>query len=258
MTKLKAFATHIGISLVIFFVTVAYIIYFWYPQPFFTSDGGWQGVRIIAAVDLVLGPVLTLIVFKPGKPRLKMDLTIIGLVQALALAWGIWVVHHERPIAAVFLDDTFHSVTANDMKSRGMTAEKLSTFGTRAPFWVYSELPESPQEMEILLKSAMESGRPLYMYIEYYKVIDKKIEGLIASNGLDLASLVEDKPDDKKVYDAFVSEHKSELDNIVFFHWNARYGKGVIALRKDTLDYVARLDINLSKINTATKANIDN
>lgn len=256
MTKLKAFATHIGISLVIFIAILFYIIYFWYPQPFFTSDGGWQGIRIIAAVDLVLGPVLTLIVFKPGKPRLKMDLTIIGLVQAAALAWGIWVVHYERPIAAVFLDGTFSSVTANDMKSRGMTSEKLSTFGTRAPYWIFSELPESHQEIEILLKSVIESSRPLYMYIEYYKPIDERAKGLIVSKGLDLEDLVKDKPDDKKVYDTFVSKYKSELENIVFYRWNARYGNNIIALRKNNLEYVAMLDIEPPDIAATLKSNI--
>ncbi|MEJ2399037.1 MAG: hypothetical protein P8Z67_12590, partial [Gammaproteobacteria bacterium] len=101
MTKLKAFASHLGISFLIFLIILYFIIFKWYPFPFFSTDGGWQGIRIIIGVDLVLGPLLTLIVFKPGKPGLKFDLSVIAIMQAGALAWGIWTVHHQRPIAAV-------------------------------------------------------------------------------------------------------------------------------------------------------------
>ena len=247
MTKLKAFATHLGISLVIFFAILAFILYFWYPQPFFASDGGWQGIRIIAAVDLVLGPVLTLIVFKPGKPRLKLDLTIIGLVQAAALGWGIWVVHFERPIAAVFLDDTFHTVTANDMKSRGMTQEQLQTFGDRTPVWIYSKLPDSPNEVEELLKNAMQSSRPIHYFIEFYKPLNEETESLLRTKSFDLAEWVKDKPKDKQAYEDFMKSHDSEKDDILFYHWNARYGVSFIALRKSDLSYIATLDITSPK-----------
>ena len=40
--KFKATAIHFSISAVIFF-SLAYLIYFvWYPQPYFSIDGGWQ------------------------------------------------------------------------------------------------------------------------------------------------------------------------------------------------------------------------
>jgi len=163
MTKLKAFATHLGISLVIFIFLAAYIIYFWYPQPFFSTDGGWHGLRIIAAVDLVIGPVLTLIVYKPKKPGLKMDLTIIGLVQAAALSWGVWAVHYERPIAAVFAVNNFHTVTANDMKIKGFDEKKLKTFGKHTPVWIFSDLPTKTVELQKLYVESIQYGRSIYM-----------------------------------------------------------------------------------------------
>ena len=73
MSRIKAFLIHLGISAVIFFILLYLIIFHWYPGFLFTADGGWQGVRIIAAVDLVLGPLLTLVVYKAGKPSLKME-----------------------------------------------------------------------------------------------------------------------------------------------------------------------------------------
>jgi hypothetical protein len=61
-----AFAIPLAISLVIFAILTAIGVFVWAPDFFFTTDGGWQGIRILGAVDLVLGPLLTLIVYKHG------------------------------------------------------------------------------------------------------------------------------------------------------------------------------------------------
>ena len=52
MTRYRAFAIHLGISLAIFTVLAYLVLAVWYPDLFFTTDGGWQGIRIIIAVDL--------------------------------------------------------------------------------------------------------------------------------------------------------------------------------------------------------------
>lgn len=78
----QAFAVHIGINAVIFIVLAAIILFIWYPGFLFQTDGGWQGIRLIAGVDFIIGPMLTLIVYKLGKPRLKMDLMLIGVYRS--------------------------------------------------------------------------------------------------------------------------------------------------------------------------------
>jgi hypothetical protein len=243
MTKLKAFATHIGISIVIFILVVSYMIYFWYPQPFFLTDGGWQGIRIIAAVDLVLGPVLTLIVYKPKKPGLKMDLTIIGLVQAGALSWGIWIVHYERPIAAVYAEGAFISITANAMQIKGMSEDDFRQFGNRIPAWIYCKLPEDPDKLQEIRKRALQFGRPVHMEKEYYVRLDKTVRAKLISESFDLSSWVKDKPDAQSVYKEFEKKYKTEIDNIIFVPWRARYSHNFLALRKSDMSYVDILDI---------------
>ena len=90
-SKLHASGIHLGLSLVIFFVLLYLIVFHWFPPPYFSIDGGWQGVRIVAAVDLVLGPALTFIIFNPNK-RLRLivfDLGVIFIFQVLALIYGV-------------------------------------------------------------------------------------------------------------------------------------------------------------------------
>ena len=96
-SKFKAAGIHLGISSIIFLILSYFIIFQWYPFPYFTADGGWQGIRIVALIDLVLGPLLTLIIFNHHKSRreIRFDLGTIALVQVCVLAWGIYTVHDE-------------------------------------------------------------------------------------------------------------------------------------------------------------------
>lgn len=74
MTRLRAFAIHlIAKSAGIILALLGLMHWVWYPAPYFEINGGWHVWRILAGVDVVLGPLLTLIVFKSGKPSLKFD-----------------------------------------------------------------------------------------------------------------------------------------------------------------------------------------
>ena len=75
MTKLRAFAIHLIVSATVILAFLGVMFFVWYPVPYFETDGGWKVLRILAGVDVVLGPLLTLIVFKPGKPSTPPDLS---------------------------------------------------------------------------------------------------------------------------------------------------------------------------------------
>lgn len=241
MTRFKAFASHLGISLVIFLGLLYMIIFKWYPPPFFSTDGGWQGIRIIVGVDLVLGPLLTLIVFKPGKRGLKFDLTMIGLFQVCALSWGIWTVHHQRPIAAVYVDNYFAPVTFYEIKGQGMTLDKLGQFGHQPPYWVYSDLPKKFAALQKVTLDALRMGRPLFTFTKYYKPVDSKAMQTMRSKSLDMNKWVKNKPAATKIYRAFRKEHQDS--NLIFIPWHARDKYIIIAMNATTRRYVGKLDI---------------
>lgn len=241
MTRLKAFATHLGISLIIFLVVLYFILFQWYPFPFFTTDGGWKGIQILAFVDVVLGPLLTLIVFKPGKKHLKIDMTVIGLVQAAALAWGIWVIHHERPAAAVFVEDYFSTVTTYDIGNR-LTPEERHKLGNRMPYIVNLNVPrEKLQEVRLL---ALQTRRPMSLFTEYYAPLDTQGITAIVNQAADLAQHVADKPQFKTIYDRFMASHKSDQDKLLFLEWHGRNAHGYVAAYRDTLEFIEFLRID--------------
>ena len=101
VSKLKATGIHLLMSLAIFAYLAYQIVYIWYPEPYFSVDGGLQGIRLVAAVDLVLGPVITFLIFDLSKRRREIifDLAIIITIQFAALAYGVHTTYTQRPIA---------------------------------------------------------------------------------------------------------------------------------------------------------------
>jgi hypothetical protein len=73
---------------------------FWYPMPFREISGGRELFSIVVAVDVVLGPLLTLIVFNAQKPRRELvrDLGTIALLQFIGLLYGLHTLYEARPV----------------------------------------------------------------------------------------------------------------------------------------------------------------
>ncbi|HEV7490359.1 MAG TPA: hypothetical protein VGO25_06105, partial [Rhodanobacteraceae bacterium] len=80
MTRWKASAVHLSISICVGLGAVALIFGVWYPPPYSHAVGADQLVVLLLGVDVVLGPLLTLVVFKSGKKSLRFDLSVIALL----------------------------------------------------------------------------------------------------------------------------------------------------------------------------------
>jgi len=133
--KGRAAGIHVAISLVIFLVLLYLILVKWYPMPYFQVDGGWQGIRLMFAIDVVLGPLLTFIIFDTRKSRraITFDLTLIALVQFSALAWGAHTVHSQRPVAIVEYDGVLEAAIAEDFKTQAVSLDSLAQYDDRHP-----------------------------------------------------------------------------------------------------------------------------
>ncbi len=120
LNRWKAAGIHLAISALIAATIVTLVVAVWYPAPYFAAMGGETLLRLLIGVDVVLGPLVTLIVFDPAKPRLKYDLAAIALLQLAALGYGGWVMFEARPVYDVFVRDRFETVPANDIDQRSL------------------------------------------------------------------------------------------------------------------------------------------
>ena len=117
--RFKAAGIHLAISLAVALLAALLVFGIWYPYPYRELSGGRELFLILVSVDVILGPLITLAIFNRAKPRkeLRRDLAFVGLIQLLALGYGLWTVFVARPVHLVFEIDRFRVVHAVDVPS---------------------------------------------------------------------------------------------------------------------------------------------
>lgn len=135
--KLKAMFIHCLISLLIFSV-IAYCVFdYFYPSFHLKMGGGIQGIALMFCVDVVLGPLLTFMVYnkepEKAKNKLYFDFICIGLLQIGALIYGFYTVYIERPQLVLFFEDGNATViNARDLKetpfTQSVNLDEIQTF----------------------------------------------------------------------------------------------------------------------------------
>lgn len=153
-----ASGTHFISSLIIFSLLLFIIIKIWYPQPFFSASGGWQGLKIIALIDVVLGPLITLFIYNINKPKkeLKTDIGIIIAFQFIILSFGVYTIYSERPVAITFWEHEFYTLSASTADNQKINLEKLKQLSDSSPAIVYVEKPNSKEGLKAMLKIVLE------------------------------------------------------------------------------------------------------
>ncbi len=167
LNRWQAFLVHLGISLIIFIVLLCIIVFVWYPGVFINM-GGWQGIRIVAAVDLVLGPLLTLIVFNPAKKSLNMDLTIIAVIQLSCLIYGVWTIEQARPLTQIILDDRLYVTPKAEYKEQGIATDFVDTIPGPFPKMIMLDMPNDSQQIAQTVITGDFTDNPLHLRTQLY------------------------------------------------------------------------------------------
>lgn len=109
----KASAIHLIASALIAVAAAAIVFFVWFPFPYRALAGGQKLFWVLVAVHVACGPLLTLIVFDPKKPRseLKFDFTVIALIQIVCLCYGLYALSSARPVVLAFETDRFVAVS---------------------------------------------------------------------------------------------------------------------------------------------------
>lgn len=115
--RLRFAGMHLLLSAVMASAVAAMMFLVWYPEPFRSLSGGLHLFAIIAVVDVMLGPLATLIVSSPGKSRKewRLDMAFIALVQFGAMGYGVWTMYEARPVYLAFEVDRFRAIQAVDV-----------------------------------------------------------------------------------------------------------------------------------------------
>lgn len=218
MNRWKASAIHLSICVFVAAVVLSATLLIWYPQPYFQALGGKKLLLVLIGVDVVLGPLLTLIVYRPFKKGLKFDLSVIAILQITALVYGVSVLFQARPVYVVFSIDRFELITANSIVSDSLENARIEEFKSlplTGPQIVGSEMPDDPKEREHILFTALNSGLDLPSYPQYYvRYEDQK--RLVLEKLRSLEDLLKLRPDSGSKLNAWKESLEVQLDNFGF------------------------------------------
>lgn len=137
--RFQAFGLHLAASSAVALGIAALVLGMWFPGAYRYMAGGLGLLGLILAVDVVLGPVLTFLIFNTKKSRahLRRDIATIALIQAAALGYGIYTIYWARPVVLAFEGDRFRVLSAADVLIAELPdappeLRKLSWFGPKA------------------------------------------------------------------------------------------------------------------------------
>jgi hypothetical protein len=227
MTRWKAAGIHVVFSIVLALATVALLFFVWFPPPLFAAAGGDRLVALLITIDIVIGPLLTLIVFRPGKRGLRFDLTVIAILQLGALVYGLHVMAEARPVWLVHAVDRFIAVSASsiDDADRAKAKPEFRALSWTGPRVVGTRLPESGDEQLEQLERAF-AGKDVEREPRYYVDYDT-VRSEVASRRRPLSELA---AKDAKAVDAFVQEHGGRQEDYGFLPLVARSDDVAIVL----------------------------
>lgn len=109
--------SHLGLSLAVAGAVALLVFGVWYPSPFHEITGAGAVFLILMIVDVVCGPLLTLVLYDPAKSlcKLRLDLSLVAFIQLFALAYGLHQVSNARPVFVALEGDRFRLVQAFDV-----------------------------------------------------------------------------------------------------------------------------------------------
>jgi hypothetical protein len=233
--KLQAFGYHALWSMFLISIYMALVLFVWYPLPFFFVDAGWKVNIVLILVDIVLGPVLTFVVFKPGKKGLKFDLTLIVVIQLAALTAGAWVTYSDRPVYSAFVVDRFELVYPSDFKSNEQPAV-LKPFFQLGMAYVKALTDEERKDLTLVLAD-------LKTFPDRYEPLEKYKNDLIArSIDLNQDRFYQADPKKKALWEAFIA--KNNPNDYLYLPIKGRERHWVLVLERETLAVKTALDID--------------
>lgn len=183
-------------------------------RPTLEQQAADQLMLLLVGIDVIVGPVFTLIVFRSGKPGLRFDLSVIATVQAAMFSYGMWVVLESRPVFLVAAIDRFVLVSANKIDLANMQKAINPVFRTlswNGPQLVAATPPTNSHEKSDLLFSAVLAHRDIEQMPSYYVAYAEQA-AVIVAHSKTLDALRKLHPSANSLLDDFLSARTDTPD----------------------------------------------
>jgi hypothetical protein len=231
-SRWKAAGIHLSISVAVALAVIAAMLFLWYPTPYFQAMGGGGLLMLVTGVDVVLGPLITLIIFNTKKKSLKFDLMCVAVVQVIALAYGVSTMFQARPAYTVFNKDRFDVVIAADISDKErakVTDAAFKSLSLTGPQIVAMEQPSNLKEIDRMITSGIDSRA----FSQYYVAYDSKAKEA-ATAAKPLAQIQKNNPATAEKLKAFLTTKALDETKVGFLPLYTRNEDMTVVLDKES------------------------
>jgi len=171
MTRWKAFGTHLCLSIVVIGGIAAFAFTTWYPDGLWRVAGLDHLLLVMLGIDLTAGPLLTLLLYRPGKWGLKFDLVTIAVLQLAFLAYGLHTLWLARPVFLVGTAEVITVVFASEIDADDLAkapTPELRRLSLTGPLLVGTRMPADPEKRTQAMSEFMSGGAGIERSPKYY------------------------------------------------------------------------------------------
>ncbi|MEK7990414.1 MAG: hypothetical protein VSS52_005360 [Thiotrichaceae bacterium] len=255
MTRIQAFTTHLITSLSVVFAVTAIALWLWYPDFYASTNSIWQPLSMMIGVDAVLGPVMMLILFKPGKPGLKFDIAVILIVQIFALTSATALLFTERPKLTVYYDGMFVCLSANNVKAANAEPEQFKRDDFLVP-QAYLTMPNNLEAQQAWDKrltevSAGNLSFPPYVFGDKFEMIGEQSLASMLYEELDLTKVIAEKSKYYPVWQKFLKKHGEKTKDYIYLSMTCSANEHLAAVDRKTgaiVDAIPISSLNTTKV----------
>lgn len=238
--KISFFLKHLSVSVSIAILALILVFYIWYPAPLAKAVGVTHIFLLVLAIDVIVGPLLGLVVYKKGKKSLKFDLSIIFIIQISALSYGLYNIAQGRPVWLSFDLNRFELVQnyMTDKEEQKNAEITYQSNGWLKPKWVSVRKAINDQEQNQWMFYEFEHAISPAMRPILYQPLDGHMQRVWESKQpLTKLNQFNDKSNVEKILNTypdangFVPLRASEIDMVVLINTQDKAFRQIVDLR---------------------------
>lgn len=177
-SKFKAAGVHLLICVLIATTVFILMTQMWYPDGLLTLAGGLRFFTVLVCCDVILGPIITLIVYsiKKSKRERFWDFAIIGAVQVAALSIGLHAIIDGRPAFAVFTGNKIEIINAVHMQEQELALGNKTQFqqvSWQGPVAAIAQYPEHDAKLQSAIMDSAGAGFGFAYMPRFYQSLEQ-------------------------------------------------------------------------------------
>lgn len=231
---------HLIFSVAIALISAVLVFGFWYPMPYREMLGVGSIYTLVLAVDVICGPLITLVLANPQKsrPEMILDLSFVGLIQLVALIYGMQAVWIGRPVVLAFERDrmviiTYNEIDYDNLRDAPMGLRELSyagilKVGTRNP----KNNTEFLNSVELSLAGFSPAMRPAW-WVQINQSMDE-----MRRHAKPLSELIYQHPESSQILQQAATDAKHSVETLVYLPLTSSKTKDWIALLDNSMEIV--------------------